>query len=77
MIHTQAEISRAVKAAIRPARDLGLIVTGYKVTFCQGVPTVEVTTVSDSPAPAPTLVGGVNVETLTQQLRARHATRRS
>lgn len=67
---TQAEIVRHVKAVIRAHQAAGLIVTGTKVTFCQGVPTVEVTTAAES-APPPPIVGGVNVQEFTQKLRER------
>jgi hypothetical protein len=76
-IHTQAQIVRAVKAALKPAAEMGLRVTGYKVTFSQGVPSVEVTTASDSIAPAP-VVGGIDVEKFQETLQRRaDAARRS
>lgn len=50
---TQAAVMRAVKAALEPARKMGLTVSGYKVSFVQGVPCVDVTLGAESPLPAP------------------------
>lgn len=77
MTWTQASVSRAVKAALRPAREMGLAVTSYEVTFSQGEPTVRVTTGADSAQPSPVNTGGPSVETLQAKLKERHAARRS
>lgn len=75
-VPTQALITRCVKAAIKGAHAMGLSVAGYKVTFSQGVPSVEVTTGPESPPAPPVQTGGVNVTELKEALRTRHATRR-
>ena len=74
---TQAQITRAVKAAIRGAHEMKLGVTGFTVTFSQGVPSVAVTCAPDSGQPSPVETGGPNVEHLKTQLASRHAARRS
>jgi len=56
-IPTQAQVMRAVKAALEPARKMGLHVTGYKVTFVQGVPAVDVTLAGESAQPSPINLG--------------------
>lgn len=76
MTFTQAEVMRAVKAAIEPARKMGLTVSGYKVTFVQGVPCVDVTLGVESTPPAPPKPEGVNVEDFKTRLAERHAARR-
>ena len=40
---TQSAVTRAVKAAIKGAHELGYRVSSYEVVFNQGVPTVRVT----------------------------------
>ena len=73
-VPTQAQIVRAVKAALRPAQEMGLTVTGYRVTWTDGVPCVAVDTAPESPQPK--TVGGYNVKELTDAIRNRHAPRR-
>lgn len=75
-IPTQAEIARCVKAAIRGAHDMGYRVAGHKVTFHQGVPSVEVTYAPESPSHSGPANGGVNVADFKEALRSRHASRR-
>jgi len=77
MTWTQASVTRAVKAALRPAAEMGLVVTGYAVEFTQGEPTVRVTTAQDSAQPSPPYTGGPNVKDLKASLEKRHAARRS
>lgn len=81
MTWTQASVMRAVKAALEPARKMGLSVTGYKVTFVQGVPCVDVTLGPESAPSPPAQTGGPNVEELKAHLiraqERRHAARRS
>lgn len=55
---TQAQVTRAVKAAIKGAHEMGYRVSTYEVVFNQGVPTVRVTTGTESPPPAPVHVTG-------------------
>lgn len=74
---TTATVTRAVKAALGPACKMGLRVAGYKVTFSQGVPSVDVTLGQESAPPPPVETGGENVEALKIELRRRHAARRS
>lgn len=74
-IPTQAMVTRCVKAAIRGAQESGLTVTGYEVTFNQGVPAVRVTTAPESASPAPVNTGGVDVEALKARIRGRHERR--
>jgi hypothetical protein len=58
---TQAAVMRAVKATLAPAHAMGLNVASYKVTFCEGIPTVEVILSAESaPPPPPTSVGGID-----------------
>ena len=76
MTFTQAMIIRAVKAALEPARKMGLPVAGYKVTFSQGVPCVDVTLGAESPPPASVNREAVDVEAFKSQLGKRHAARR-
>lgn len=76
-IPTQAQIVRAVKAAITGFQAAtGRTATGTKVTFCAGEPIVEVTS-SEESAPRPPVKGGHNVQDLKEALRERHAARRS
>ena len=75
MTFTQAQIVRAVKAALEPARKMGLPVAGYKVTFAQGVPCVDVTLGAESPPPASVNREAVDVEALKERIRERHARR--
>lgn len=76
MTWTQASVSRAVKAAIRPACEMGLTVTGYEVTFSQGEPIVRVTTGADSAQPSPVKPGGKDaIEALKDRQRRSHARR--
>lgn len=72
---TQAAVTRMVKAAIRGAKEMGLGVTGYEVSFNQGVPTVRVTTGAESALPAPVNTGGIDVEALKERQRRCHARR--
>lgn len=73
---TQAAVMRAVKAALEPARKMGLTASGYKVSFVQGVPCVDVTLGAESPLPAPGKPEGINVQDFQEALRSRHASRR-
>ena len=76
MTWTQATLARAVKAAIRPAREMGLAVTGYEVAFSQGEPIVRVTTGAESAPPAPVSTGGKDaIEALKERQRRSHARR--
>lgn len=72
---TQAELSRHVRALVTSLQKSGLPVTGVKVTFIQGVPTIEVTTAPESPLPAPVQTGGGNVEELKERVARLHARR--
>lgn len=67
---TQAQVTRAVKAAIKGAHEMGYRVSTYEVVFNQGVPTVKVTTGTESPPPAPVHVteGSDDVEKLKARL---------
>jgi hypothetical protein len=65
---------RAVKAALEPARKMGLPVVGYKVSFHQGVPCVDVT-LSPESAPAAPVREAVDVEALKVRIRGRHERR--
>jgi hypothetical protein len=71
---SQATIMRAVKAALEPARKMGLPVTGYKVSFHQGVPCVDVT-LSPESAPAAPAREAVDVQALKERIRGRHERR--
>lgn len=75
MIASQADIVRCIKAAIKGAQAMGLSVAGYKVTFSQGVPAVEVTTGPESPSRDLSQPGGVNVTDFKKALKAIHAKR--
>jgi len=73
---TQAAIVRAVKAALAPAVKMGWPVAGYKVTFSQGVPCVDVTLGAESPSASPINTGGSDaVEALRERMRGCHARR--
>ena len=72
---TQAAVMRAVKAALEPARKMGLTVSGYKVSFSQGVPCVDVTLGAESSPPAPVQSGGNYVEEATARIRRAHERR--
>lgn len=75
-IPTQAAVTRAVKAAIKGAHEMGYRVSAYEVTFNQGVPTVKVTTGPESPLPAPVQTGGKDaIEALRQRQKGCHARR--
>lgn len=63
----QAELVRHIKAALKAAADMRLIVTGYRVTFSQGIPCVEVQTAQESPHPL-SPQGGEDVQTLKKRL---------
>ncbi len=71
---SQATIMRAVKAALEPARKMGLPVAGYKVSFVQGVPCVDVT-LSPESAPAAPVREAVDVQALKERIGRRHARR--
>ncbi len=71
---SQATIMRAVKAALEPARKMGLPVAGYKVSFHQGVPCVDVT-LSPESAPAAPVREAVDVQALKERIGRRHARR--
>lgn len=73
---TQAAIERAVRAALLPVRKMGLTVSGYKVTFSQGVPCVDVTLGPESTPPAAAKPEGINVKDFQEALRSRHVARR-
>lgn len=76
-VPNQAEIVRAVKACIKGYQAAtGRIATGTKVTFSNGIPSVEVTASEDSPSPAPVQNGGINVADFKEELEKRHAARR-
>lgn len=76
MTWTQASVVRAVKAALEPARKMGLPVAGYKVTFVQGVPCVDVTLSPESAPPAPVNTGGPDaIKALKERQRRCHAGR--
>lgn len=68
MSWTQASVSRAVKAALRPASEMGLAVSSYTVTFSQGEPTVAVTIDKDSAHASPSK-GEANVENLRDRIK--------
>lgn len=72
---TQAAVTRAVKAAIKGAHELGYRVSSYEVVFNQGVPTVRVTTGAESPPPPVIQPGGVDVEALKQRIKRCHERR--
>ena len=72
---TQAEITRHVKSALKAARDMGLNVTSYKITFAQGVPCVEVTTGPESSLPAPVQSGSDHVQELKTRVERLHVRR--
>lgn len=69
----QAELTRHVRAALKAAADMKLPVTGYRVTFHNGTPCVEVTTAVESASAGSGKAGGVNVEELQARIRSRHA----
>ena len=48
----QAELSRQIRALIKPLQAAGLHIASVKVAFTQGVPVVEVTTGNHSGNPA-------------------------
>lgn len=76
MTWTQATVMRAVKAALEPARKMGLHVTGYKVTFVQGVPAVDVTLAGESAHAQPVNTGeGYDIKVVAQRVRGRHERR--
>lgn len=74
-MRSQAEITRHIKAALKAAADMKLLVTCYRVTFADGVPCVEVQTASDSVASGTGKPGGDDVEALTQRIRRAHGGR--
>lgn len=76
-VPTQAAIIRHVKAVILAHKAAGLFVTATKVTFCEGIPSVEVTTGPDSSHARPVKTGGPNVQNFKKALEDRHAARRA
>lgn len=77
-IPTQAQIVRAVKAAITGFQAAtGRTATGTRVTFSAGEPIVEVTSSEESAPRPPVKSGGHNVQDLKEALGKRHAARRS
>lgn len=70
---TQADMVRAVKVALEPARRMGLKITGYKVTFVQGVPSVDVTVAPESSVPPPVVMGEDHAKELKKRVARLHA----
>lgn len=67
---TQAAVTRAVKAAIKGAHELGYRVSSYEVVFNQGVPTVRVTTGAESPPPPVIQTGALNHSAIPPRIKS-------
>jgi len=72
---TQAELGRHVRALVSSLQKSGLTVTATKVTFVQGVPTIEVTTATESSPPAPVQSGSDHVQELKTRIERLHVRR--
>lgn len=73
---TQAQVTRAVKAAMKGAHDMGYRIASYKVTFAQGIPSVEIVIGEPAKADAqPVTVEGIDVEAFREQIRTRYGRR--
>ena len=70
---TQADMVRAVKAVIRAHMEMGLVVTGTKTTFVQGLPSVDVTVSPESSPPPGPVTGEDNAKELKKRIKRLHA----
>lgn len=76
LLPTQAQVTRAVKAAIKGAHEMGYRIASFKVTFAQGIPSVEIVIGESEKAVEPRVVGAVDIAKFKASLEARHAARR-